>query len=411
MLQHDARYRMALLLLCAQAVSFLMASTAHAQEQPAAPAETPQVTLLDGKVITAPNLKVVAGVLTADGLPSGTTLDDLQLIQLSSAPIPPPLEKPAVVVELVGGGNVCAKQVTIADDQCTITWAYGDALKVPIDAIRAVRLQPAVESEEFNKSLAAPAADFDRIFVKVEGKIDSLTGLVSKLTETEIALELDGQVRNLPRDRVVGIVVALAAPETRLPRCTFYLRDGSLLGGDLVSVAGNKAQVQVGGNSQIAVPWEAVHRVVVRSSRVLYLSDLKPAAFKQQSIVTLVRPWQRDRSITGKPLTLGTRTFEKGIGLQSHSELTFDAPEEFDVLSATIGIDADAAGKGDCQFEVHVDGVRLFSERVRGSDPPRDIQVPVTRAKQITLVVLPGADLDLADHADWADVRLLKNKK
>jgi hypothetical protein len=411
MLQHDERKRMGRLLRTAQVVFLFLAASAFAQEQPAAPPEPPHITLLDGKVLSAPNLKIAAGVLTADGLPTGTSLDDLQLIQLVAGPVPPPLEKPAVVVELAGGGTVNAKQVTLADDQCTITWASGDPLKVPIDAIRAIRLQPAVESDEFNKSLAAPAADFDRIFVKVEGKIDSLTGLVNKLTETEIALELDGQIRNLPRDRVVGIVVALAAPEARLPRCTFYLRDGSLLGGDLVSLAGNKAQVQIGGNSQIAVPWDAVHRVVVRSSRVLYLSDLKPTAVKQETIVTLVRPWQRDRSITGKPLTIGTRPFEKGIGLQSHSELTFDAPDEFDVLTATIGIDADAAGKGDCQFEVLIDGQRLFSERVRGSDPPRDIQIPITRAKQITLVVLPGADLDLADHADWADVRLLKNKK
>lgn len=411
MLQHDERKRMGHLLLIVQVVFLSLTASAFAQEQPAPPPEPPQITLLDGKVLAAPNLKVAAGVLAADGLPTGTTLDDLQLIQLVAGPVPPPLEKPTVVVELVGGGTVNAKQVTLADDQCTITWAAGDPLKVPIDAIRAIRLQPAVESDEFNKSLAAPAADFDRIFVKVEGKIDSLTGLVNKLTETEIALELDGQIRNLPRDRVVGVVVALAAPEARLPRCTFYLRDGSLLGGDLVSLTGNKAQVQIGGNSQIAVPWDAVHRVVVRSSRVLYLSDLKPTAVKQQTIVTLVRPWQRDRSITGKPLTIGTRTFDKGISLQSHGELTFDAPDDFDVLTATIGIDADAAGKGDCQFEVLVDGQRLFSERVRGSDPPRDIQIPITRAKQITLVVLPGADLDLADHADWADVRLLKNKK
>lgn len=409
---------MARLLLTAPVVLLFLSGALFAQEQAAPPLE-PQLTLLDGKVLAAPNLKVAAGTVTADGLPTGTTLDDLQLIQVTAAPLAPPLEKPAVVVDLVGGGSVSAKQVTIADDQCTITWAFGDPLKVPIDALRAVRLQPALDSDEFNKSLAAPAADFDRIFVKVEGKVDSLTGLVNKLTETEIALELDGQIRNLPRDRVLGVVVALAAPEARLPRCTFYLRDGSLLGGDLISLTGNKAQVQVGGNSQIAVPWDAVQRVVVRSSRVLYLSDLKPSAVKQQTIVTLVRPWQRDRSVTGKPLTLGTRTFEKGIGLQSHSELTFDVPDEFDVLTATIGIDADALGKGDCQFEVLVDGQRLFSERVRGSDPPRDIQVPISRAsagslaraRQITLVVLPGADLDLADHADWADVRLLKNKK
>ena len=409
MLQHDARPRLISLVLLSQAVFCFFSTRPSAQEQTAP--QPPQITFLDGKTAAAPNLQVAGGALTATDLPTGTMLDDLQLIQVTPAPVLPPAEKPAIIVELIGGGLIGAKQVTLADDQCTITWGGGDPLKVPIDALRAIRLEPAVDSDEFNKALAAPAADVDRIFVKVEGKIDSITGLVNKLTDTEISLELDGQVRNLPRDSVLGIVVALAAPETRLPRCTFHLRDGSVLGGDLISLQGNKAQIQIAGNSQVALPWDTVQRVVVRSSRVLFLSDLKPTAVRQQAFVTLARPWQRDKSVTGKPLTLGTRVFDKGVGVQSQAELTFDAPDEFDVLAATIGIDADAAGKGDCIFEVHVDGQPVFSERVRGTDPPRDIQIPLARAKQITLAVLPGADLDLADHADWALVRLLKNKR
>lgn len=398
-----------LLTLAAPQVLFLLFTAAALAQQP--PDQIyPQITLLDGKTLPAPELKVSAAAISGTGIPAGLTLDDLRLITVKSPALPPLAEKPTVVVDLVGGGSIGAKQVTIADDVCTISWSLGEPLKVAIDSLRAIRFQPTVVSDEFNKSLAAPAADVDRLFVKVEGKIDSITGLVNKLTDTELLIEVDGQLRNLPRDRVHGVVIALAAPETRLPRCTFHLIDGSVLGGDLVSLAAGKAQIQVAGNSRVEIAWESVLRVVVRSSRVVYLSDLKAAEFKQQAFVTLLRPWQRDKSVTGKPLTLGGKVFDKGIGLQSQAELTFEIPGEYDVLAATIGIDADAAGKGDCIFEVHVDGQRLFSERVRGTDPPQDIQVPVARGKQVSLVVLPGADLDLADHSDWADVRLLKNK-
>ncbi|QDU29618.1 NPCBM/NEW2 domain protein [Anatilimnocola aggregata] len=382
--------------------------TSVAAQQPVA---GPQITLLDGKTYSAADLKVTAAGLTAPALPAGLTLDDVRLITSTSATPLPPVEKPEILVELAGGGSIAAKQVTIADDQCIIAWSLGEPLKVAIDAVRAIRFQPTVVNDEFGKSLAAPAADLDRVFVTLEGKIDSVTGLVNKLTETELAVELDGQVRNLPRERVFGVVVALAAPESRLPRCTFQLRDGSIVGGDLVSLEAGKAEVQIAGTNKIEIPWEAVQRVTVRSARIAYLSDLKPTAVKQLAFVTLARPWQRDRSVTGRTLTLGSQTFEKGIGVQAQNELTFDLPDDYEVLAATIGIDADAGGKGDCIFEVHVDGQRLFSERVRGSDPPRDIQVPVARGKQLTLSVLPGADLDLADHADWAEVRLMRNKK
>jgi hypothetical protein len=389
-------------------------SQAEREASPAAAVPEPALsttTLLDGKVVPAADLQIAAGALSGREIPAGLTIDELREITLQPAPIKPPEQKPAVVVELIGGGMVPASQVTLADDVCSIAWTHGQPLKVAIDAIRAIRFQPVVVNDEFTKALAAPSADVDRIFVTVEGKTDSVTGLVNKLTDTEISLEIDGQIRTLPRERVFGVVVALAAPETRLPRCTVHFTDGSVLGGDLIALDAKQGQLQLSGATKVDLPRDSIHHVVVRSSRVLYLSDLKPTSVKQQAIVTLPRPWQRDRSVTGKTLAIGPRTFAKGIGVQAHNELSFDVPEGFDVLAATIGLDADAEGKGDCLFEVIVDGQRLLSERMRGSDPPRDIQIPLPRAKQVTLVVLPGAELDLADHADWAEVRLLRNKK
>lgn len=411
MLLRNVDLRIVRPVLLAQVLFFCFAGFASSQDPDQATPTAPKITFLDGKSISGTNLKIAGGMVTGDGLPTGTTLDDFRSIQVHAAPPPPPTEKPAIIVDLIGGGSIGASQVTIADDQCTIAWSATEPLKVPIDALRAIRFQPTVLSDEFNKSLSAPAADIDRIFVTIDGKIDSVTGLVNKLTETEISLEIDGSIRNLPRERVYGVVVALAAPEVRLPRCTFQLRDGNVIGGDLVALQGNKAQIQIAGNSQISLPWDAVQRVIVRSSRVLYLSDLKPSAVKQQTFVTLPRPWQRDRSVTGKPLTIGETTFEKGIGVQSQSSLTFDIPEGFEELAATVGIDADANGKGDCVYEILLDGQRVFTERIRGGEDPKPLKIPLAAAKQVTLVVLPGVDLDLADHADWADIRLIKNKK
>jgi len=113
----------------------------------------------------------------------------------------------------------------------------------------------------------------------------------------------------------------------------------------------------------------------------------------------------------GKPLTLGGRVYEKGLGVHARSSLTFASEKKWDVLAATIGLDAAAGGKGDCVFVVLVDGQPLLTQRVKGKDPPQDIQVPISGREQITLVVEPGEGLDLADHADWCDARFLKNRE
>jgi NPCBM/NEW2 domain-containing protein len=164
------------------------------------------------------------------------------------------------------------------------------------------------------------------------------------------------------------------------------------------------------GGGQVEFPWSAARLVDVRSNRVAFLSDLKPIEVDEATLVTLPRPWQRDKSVLGKPLTLGTRVFDKGIGVHARSALTFAAGRKYDVLAAVIGIDEQAGGKGDCVFQVLGDGQILFTQRIKGNDPPQTVNLDISPYDKITLLVEPGEGLDLADHADWCDVRFIRKK-
>jgi hypothetical protein len=372
----------------------------------------PQLILLDGQAVSIQSLAIAAGKLSGDGVPADLTLDDLRRIEL---PVPSGAvggEKPMVIVELRAGGRILAKDVSLANDKCQIHWPGGEPLTVPIDAVRAIHLEPAAASPEYDGALAAPSPDLDRVLLRAEaGKIDSVTGLVESVTADEVKFELEGQSRAVPRAKVFAIVVAQPDTGDVVPPALVELQGGSRVGGELVSLADGKLAVQVAGGGKAELPWAGVRRVLIRSARMAFLSDLKPSATEQQTIATIARPWQRDKSVLGKPLTLGTRVFEKGIGVHSRSSLSFDVDDRYDVLAATIGIDAETDGKGDCIFTVLGDGQPLFTQQMKGSDAARDISIPLGGVKQLTLLVEPGADLDLADHADWCDVRVIKSKE
>jgi hypothetical protein len=126
--------------------------------------------------------------------------------------------------------------------------------------------------------------------------------------------------------------------------------------------------------------------------------------------VTLAMPWQRDRSVSGKPLLMSGRAYEKGLGVHARNLLRYDIGGQFDAFAATIGLDAAAEGRGDCVFVVRADGRELLRQRVRGQETPREIKLDVRGARQLTLLVEPGEDLDLADHANWANARLMKSR-
>ncbi len=373
------------------------------------------LTKLSGESLSTSTLSIADGQLLGPGLPTGLALDDLRKIGVAEPAADSP--KPVVAIELRGGGHMGGKSVTLADDACQLTWTFGPPLSIPIDAIRAIRFDPAAASPEFDKSIAAPSPDSDRIYFLVEGQPESISGLIAGLTSEELTFEIDGQERKLPRSQLFGIVLAQAQAEDPTPPATIHLRDGSQLSAAVASLQDGTLSCKLPGDSEVALPWSAVARIDIRSSREAFLSDLKPTAVDEAVLVTLPRPWQRDRAVTGKPLELaagsGTaarRTYDKGIGVHARSALSFESGREYDLLVATIGIDAGTDGKGDCLFRVLGDGQSIFSRRMKGTDPPFEMRVEIRAYDEITLVVEPGVGLDLADHANWCDVRMVRGQ-
>ena len=56
------------------------------------------------------------------------------------------------------------------------------------------------------------------------------------------------------------------------------------------------------------------------------------------------------------------------------------------------------------------DGIRLWSKRVTGASDPEPLTVSVSGINELALIVLPGENFDLADHAVWADAKFTKSE-
>jgi len=370
-----------------------------------------QLVMLDGTAAAFQSLAISDEKLSGDGVPEKLTLDDLRRIEIRGASGAPPAGS-WLIVELRGGGKIFATSVSIDNEKCRLDWKGGEQLLLAIDLVRAIRFDSAISNADFDKAAATPSAEFDRVFIKDEvGKVSSVAGLIDSLDADQLKISVGGKDHSIPRAKLLGIVAAQPAGLEPPSRCLVAFRDGSFLGGETLSLAGEKAVILLPAGGKAEFCWSAAAHVVIRSRRVAFLSDVKPTAEEQQAIVTFPMPAQRDKSVSGKPLTLGARTYEKGLGVHSRSSLTFAADKKWDVLAATIGLDAEAAGKGDCIFVVLADGQPLFTRRMKGTDSPEDIELPITGREQVTLIVEPGEGLDLADHADWCDARFIKNRE
>jgi len=115
-----------------------------------------------------------------------------------------------------------------------------------------------------------------------------------------------------------------------------------------------------------------------------------------------------DQSCMSTPLRIGSRSFAKGLGTHSNSEIRVTFPEPVTKFTSFVGIDNnyDTGGvRGSVQFAVVAGNKELLrTQTVRGSDEARVIDLALPeKTTSLTLIVNDAADGQSHDHADWCE--------
>lgn len=113
---------------------------------------------------------------------------------------------------------------------------------------------------------------------------------------------------------------------------------------------------------------------------------------------------QVDKSIEGKPLTIGGRSFEHGVGSHAASVLFLELDGGTERFTAWVGVDGETGEKGSLSFRVYGDGKLLFDSGVmRGGDEAIELDVDLRGVQRAMLLTDSAGDGIDYDHADWAE--------
>ena len=134
----------------------------------------------------------------------------------------------------------------------------------------------------------------------------------------------------------------------------------------------------------------------------VFLDTLEPVQC-QQGWGTL----QKNRSVWEKEMTIGGKRFRRGLGTHANSEIVYDLDGKYRRFQAWAG--PDMATYSTLGFTVVVDGEKRWEsgKMVRG-DAARQVDVDITGAKELRLLVDDAGNDIRADHANWADAKLLR---
>jgi len=115
-------------------------------------------------------------------------------------------------------------------------------------------------------------------------------------------------------------------------------------------------------------------------------------------------PVKKDKSIEGNPLIVAGHTFNLGIGTHAFSMLHLDLHQRSKRFKAHIGVDDETSGHGTIRCKIYADDKKIFDSGViKAHDKPIPIDLDLTGAKHMFLLITDAGDGMTCDHADLID--------
>ncbi len=300
---------------------------------------------------------------------------------------------------------------------------YGEPLgeiALPLGAIRAFRLREAYrEHAAFEDALGGGIPDRDAVFYRRDRRLLRIDGVFRGIDDEKVRFEYEGREGGIPRNLVQGLILSQVAGTTLELGNEGSLEvagDGRLpavLKGLITSAADSNSalllRLEVRGVAW-EVPLSEVRRINFDSDRIRFLSDVEPARVEEVPLFDNRFPYRKDLSVTGEPLRLDGFEYRKGLGVHSRAVLEYEIRKGFTTFVARVGIHDGPAGRGDAVVRVLADDEELAEHRVRHGEKPVQIVLSVAGRKVLRLLTDYGEDgLDLGDHVDWAEARLVKS--
>lgn len=344
----------------------------------------------------------------------------------------------SIQVELTDGSVLPIDEFRSNASRVNITLAgraegQADSLQLHKRQVAAVRLQPldAALREQWNDIREMKPASDVIVLLKREGQsLDYVECVLGDVTTEQVEFELDGDDKKVDRTNIAGFIYFRRdAAKQDEPRLVVRGRGGLNVNAAEARLRDHTIQLTTAGGTKFDWPLDDILIADFSAGKIVYLSDLKPAAKTTTPLIALPegaklagkytepRP---DHSAYGGPLTLAAgdelttapsaqlQSFTKGLAIRSRTELIYRLPAGYRRLRALAGIDPATRASGNVHVEILGDDEPLFSAEVSGTDPPRAIDVDIAGTKQLKVVIGYGKNLDTGDWLNLCDLRLVK---
>ena len=231
--------------------------------------------LVDGRELSATNLRVSrerVEFVGDPGTPQTLSRDQIDHLQWPGDP-PDPGAVPRVWLR--DGSTVVVRDVELRGSRITLTSRRVAPVQMDVREVRGVQwTRNGDDAHARWLGMLGDASTDDRLVIRRGGEqMETIAGLITGVTSTSVAFEIDGQSINAPTDKLVGIVWA-GPPASEGDGDELRDRHGSRWRGRLRSIDADEIRFET-SFGDVAIPVGIAKRLNLSGSSVP-LADLEP---------------------------------------------------------------------------------------------------------------------------------------
>jgi len=382
----------------------------------AAPGDA-RVETVDARLVAGRVEAVSADHVTVRARDGAQRLDAAEVVEIVFAePADAWAEKGRRVLVTQAGDRIAVSQARLDGKTLRLTTRLlGDVTLRPADARALYLPTPDQTPGDLDKLVAAlelPPAAGDRLIVDRRGTRPlAVDGVLEAIGPEKITFRWKDASRKIARADVRLIELATVAAPTTAPKGVLHARDGSTLGFTRLALTKGKVTLASPALGPCTVAQGDLAAIRYASGNVVRLSERKPDAVKEHGFFGTTFRHRLNRSVAGRPLRLGGRTYRTGLGLHSYCELLYQLDGQYAAFVATVGIDDAVRPHGDATLHFLGDGRPLTDPiPLTGKTDPRSVRLDLKGVDAFLIRVDFGTDgLGFADHVNLAGARLLKD--
>jgi hypothetical protein len=393
------------------------AASAHALEA----AKTPifAVRTVEGNVVKGNwrQLKSDWSVRVGEG--DGTRIPGTNVLSVRRVDVPlPPLPMENHLI-LANGDRIPFAGLRLVEEKFSFRHAYledGKEAILPLSALSVlwyIAPDKDLDAEKLRRRLTSGTRTRDTVCLR---NGDVVAGVLTSLDADGAVVEVDKRRVTVKTPQLAYIAFNTELADALRPKGSYarlILRSKrSDRGGRITLTSATADETTLTGTTvfgaRLRVPLTEITALEPQQGNSVFLSDIKESKYVFQPYFDATWPFALDGNVAGHDLLLAGSTYDKGIGMHSHSRLTYRLPGAFTRFEALVGLDDRDGRGGAVRLRVLADSATLLDRAVTSRDGAVPISLGVKGVRELTLEIDFGPEGDVRDVVDWVDARLVK---